>query len=259
MNVKNQAQFRYSVVVPTVGENLLSQTLVSVLSQSIEPCEVLVVDDSIGQDIELEGIKVLKSGGGRGPSFSRNLGVRYASEAWIAFCDADDPWLPKKIENQFKDILDRELDFSLTSAIFNGIVRPKTVLQPMQDPYELLYKYAHLFRSKAYLPTGSFLFNKEKINFFDESLSDRENIEFLYRSFKRGLRIGQLSSAEIIVNYKVHNSMKRFNVDLEYEWYERLNKINTRYAKNFQIESIRNAFRTRSLIKIIGLLKLYLS
>jgi teichuronic acid biosynthesis glycosyltransferase TuaG len=36
----------------------------------------------------------------RGVSRSRNLGMRLSNSDWIAFCDADDFWLPQKLELQ---------------------------------------------------------------------------------------------------------------------------------------------------------------
>jgi glycosyltransferase involved in cell wall biosynthesis len=40
----------------------------------------------------------------RGVSASRNIGVSYAKGDWIAFCDSDDEWLPRKLELQWNEI-----------------------------------------------------------------------------------------------------------------------------------------------------------
>lgn len=47
-------------------------------------------------------IRYLHSKKNRGVVRARNLGIRMAKGQWIAFCDADDFWLPEKLEHQLK-------------------------------------------------------------------------------------------------------------------------------------------------------------
>lgn len=72
--------------------------------------EIIVVDDgsSDGSDAWLAAaarddhrIRAL-SGGGRGPSAARNLAIEAAQAPLVAFLDADDTWLPGKLDAQLE-------------------------------------------------------------------------------------------------------------------------------------------------------------
>lgn len=85
--------------VPFVQEALLSvkqQThrcrVVVVVSEAT--CKIRTLVNSLDMDAQIETIPL------RNPGISRNLGVQRASTEWVAFLDADDIWLPRKIELQ---------------------------------------------------------------------------------------------------------------------------------------------------------------
>ena len=102
-----------SVIIPTYGRaTLLRRAIVSVLQQTVEDLEVVVVVD--GDDPE--SVAVLESmanarvrwialGGNSGGSRARNAGVEAASGEWVAFLDDDDEWLPEKLELQLRAAL----------------------------------------------------------------------------------------------------------------------------------------------------------
>jgi glycosyltransferase involved in cell wall biosynthesis len=95
-----------SVVVPVRNcERYLGETLESILGQTLPPDEVLVVDDgSTDHTAEVAHafgppVTVI-SQSPQGPSAARNVGIAAAGNALIALCDADDLWLPEKLELQ---------------------------------------------------------------------------------------------------------------------------------------------------------------
>ena len=97
---------RVSTVIPCFNAApFLRQTINSVRSQSHIPCEVLVIDDGSTD----ESAAIARSYGppvrvitqaNRGESAARNRGICEATGDWIAFLDADDLWLPRKLEEQ---------------------------------------------------------------------------------------------------------------------------------------------------------------
>ncbi|CAN5820022.1 hypothetical protein BH23GEM7_BH23GEM7_03620 [soil metagenome] len=102
-----------SVVVPIFNaENFLRETVESVLGQSYERWELLLVDDGstdasprIAQEYQrrfADKVRYLEHPGhqNRGACASRNLGIHYARGELIAPLDADDLWLPQKLERQ---------------------------------------------------------------------------------------------------------------------------------------------------------------
>lgn len=108
----------YSVVIPTFNRSRdLKKTLDSVICQSFQNWEVVVVDDgsapihlaeleSILGEYKDERIFLVKHESNLGGSAARNTGVKHANGEWICFLDSDDEWDSKKLE--FVDASRRE-------------------------------------------------------------------------------------------------------------------------------------------------------
>ncbi|APW59898.1 glycosyltransferase family 2 protein [Paludisphaera borealis] len=95
-----------SVVIPSYNRGrLLTQTIDSVLRQTVVPSEIIVVDDGSTDDTEARlvpyagRIHYIRQDN-QGVSAARNRGLRKASGQLIAFLDADDVWHPRKLEMQ---------------------------------------------------------------------------------------------------------------------------------------------------------------
>jgi glycosyltransferase involved in cell wall biosynthesis len=102
---------KFSVVIPAYNAGrTLTAALQSVYSQSERDLEIIIVDDG-SRDNTLavatseaqtdSRIKVI-SGSNRGAAGARNAGIEAAVGKYVAFLDADDIWLPKKLEEQLK-------------------------------------------------------------------------------------------------------------------------------------------------------------
>lgn len=95
-----------SAIIATYNRaNLVGRAVESILGQTYENIEVIVVDDGSTDDTR----KVLARYGERirlicqdnaGPGAARNRGIAAAKGEIIAFLDSDDLWLPTKIERQ---------------------------------------------------------------------------------------------------------------------------------------------------------------
>lgn len=93
-------------------ERFLQEAIDSVFAQSYDHWELLLVDDgSIDHSTTIarqyaqqypEKVRYLEHDGhqNRGMPASRNLGMRHAHGVYISFLDADDVWLPRKLEQQ---------------------------------------------------------------------------------------------------------------------------------------------------------------
>jgi glycosyltransferase involved in cell wall biosynthesis len=95
---------RVTVVIPAYGvEKYIAATIQSVLAQTYQNFELLVIDDGspdrsveICQQFTDPRIKILHQENS-GPAAARNLGIRHATGDYIAFLDGDDLWLPEKL------------------------------------------------------------------------------------------------------------------------------------------------------------------
>lgn len=102
-----------SVIIPFFNaKRFVQEAIESVLAQTYKEWELLLVDDGStdrGSSIALSyvekeptRIRYFEHEGheNRGLSASRNLGIRNAKGEYIAFLDADDVWLPRKLQEQ---------------------------------------------------------------------------------------------------------------------------------------------------------------
>ncbi|MCD9189480.1 MAG: glycosyltransferase [Pyrinomonadaceae bacterium] len=103
---------KVSVIIPNYNyANYIAKTIDSVLAQTYKNLEIIVIDDgSKDNSLEIlegygEKIKVLKQQN-QGVSMARNNGAANSSGEYIAFLDADDIWLPGKMEVQMKRFFD---------------------------------------------------------------------------------------------------------------------------------------------------------
>lgn len=101
--------YKVSVVIPTYNRAaVLANSIDSVLAQSYQDFELIIVDDGSIDDtasvvkryLSDERIKYIPLEKNAGVSNARNVGVENASGEWIAFHDSDDCWRSCKLEKQ---------------------------------------------------------------------------------------------------------------------------------------------------------------
>jgi glycosyltransferase involved in cell wall biosynthesis len=105
-----QNPLKISVVIPAYNNGPhIHRSIDSVLAQTASPLEIIVVDDgSTDNTSELvkcygEKVRYIYQENA-GASAARNTGVEAVTGDWIAFLDADDEWLPMKLEAQLNHL-----------------------------------------------------------------------------------------------------------------------------------------------------------
>lgn len=103
-----------SVIVPSYNaRNYIEQTIRSVIGQTMEDWQLLVIDDCSTDDtMELAKkiaaddprIQVLRNEQNMGVAATRNRGIELSQGQYIAFLDSDDVWHEKKLESQLARI-----------------------------------------------------------------------------------------------------------------------------------------------------------
>jgi len=116
---------KISVVIPTYcSSSVIGAAIRSVLDQTIDVLEVIVVDDGGPEDdptAELcatfgETVRYVRRPHD-GASAARNHGARISRGDWLAFLDADDIWEPEKIETQIAALEQHaDGDFCITAS-----------------------------------------------------------------------------------------------------------------------------------------------
>jgi len=103
---------RFTVVMPAFNAAaFIAEALDSALSQTLPPAEVIVVNDGSTDEtlqiVQRYGDRVrCISQENKGLPTARNIGIRNATNEWIALLDSDDRWRADKLESQAAVILE---------------------------------------------------------------------------------------------------------------------------------------------------------
>lgn len=118
-----------SVVIPTYNRaHLIKESIQSVLDQTLQPYEIIIVDDfstdnteEVVNSFNSPLIKFVKNQRKKGANGARNTGILMAQGEYIAFHDSDDICLNTKLEKQKKCIKGSiEICFCSMKRNYNG-------------------------------------------------------------------------------------------------------------------------------------------
>jgi glycosyltransferase involved in cell wall biosynthesis len=99
-----------SIVIPTHNRSeSLRHSIASVLTQTLQDFEIIVVDDAssdhtaeVAYMFADQRIKYIRHDANLGVAAARNTGIVNSRARYIAFLDDDDEWLPEKLARQLK-------------------------------------------------------------------------------------------------------------------------------------------------------------
>jgi glycosyltransferase involved in cell wall biosynthesis len=192
-----------SVVIPAYNAaKFISQAIESVLQQTLQPLEIIVVDDGSTDDTA----KIAKSFAVRlvrqenlGASAARNRGIREARGEFIAFLDADDLWTKDKLKTQIKYMQTHpEVLFTVCRTKF--FLENENYIPPGFRP-ELL-KGEHTGYSMETLTAHRKVF--DLVGFFDEKLKTSEDVDWLSRA--KDLGIASAVLPEVLLHIRIHQT-----------------------------------------------------
>ena len=200
-----------SAVIPAYNAAAyVREAIKSVLRQSYAPIECLVVDDGSTDETAAivaaygDRVRVLPQEN-RGVSVARNRGAREAAGDLLAFLDADDRWLPERMERQMQVLQDRpEIEAVVCATeVVDRELEPVGVVRqdPSIDLHDLL-----LCRASVVSVSSNLLVRREAfeaVGGFDERLSTSADWAMTFRLLQRG-RLASLE--DTLVQYRVHGS-----------------------------------------------------
>jgi glycosyltransferase involved in cell wall biosynthesis len=202
-----------SVVVPAYNAaTFLAGAIDSVLGQTLPPAQVIVVDDGSTDDTPgviaryAERVTAVRLANG-GVARARNAGARMATSRWIAFLDADDEWLPTKLERQIARAGD-DVALVYTDRFNVGARGP---LPPVQSEIQPLYEgdvFLDLLRLGNHVTLSTVMVRRdvfERLGGFRETFRNAEDWDLWIRLAAEH-RVA--ACHEPLVNYRFHAGMK---------------------------------------------------
>ena len=194
-----------SVVIPVFnGEKYIRECLESVLSQTLKPAQIIVVDDGstdrtpeivVSVDKSIVCIRQRQAG----PAVARNFGVETASGPYLAFIDADDLWLPDKLARQV-DYLSSHPEVDMVFGMIRHFYSPET-------DGDFRKQYACPEAIVPGIHPGAMLLKKEaflRVGPFDGALKMGEFIEWQARA--KALQLASHVLPELVMLRRVHPS-----------------------------------------------------
>jgi len=184
-----------SVIIPTFNRpDKLRRAIGSVLSQTLEDLEILVINDSneespvlnVINDLKDTRIKYFCNEMTKGGNGARNTGISRAKGKYLAFLDDDDEWMPKKLEAQVQRLE------SLDDPSWGGCYCGYTILEGNHWRNELHLLEGDFLREfllgKCSIgSTSTLIINSDamkKVMGFDEKLERHQDIHFLVKFFR---------------------------------------------------------------------------
>lgn len=142
-----------SIIMPSYNTaRFIAETISSVLAQTYENWELIIVDDCstdntdevVGELLSDTRIRYIKNEHNSGAAVTRNRALREAKGKWIAFLDSDDLWEPKKLQKQISFMRENCYHFSYTNYIeIDEKSKPngKSVSGPKRITKHSMYNY----------------------------------------------------------------------------------------------------------------------
>jgi glycosyltransferase involved in cell wall biosynthesis len=196
----------FSVVIPLYNRAAtISQTIASVLAQSCQDFEIIVVDDGSTDNpypalaaISDPRIRYVCQPNGGGGS-ARNRGIREAGGRYIAFLDSDDFFLPGKL-----DIVRRHLDGDPMTVWYSYIqvdrgvgrswIRPTRPIHRQEDVGDYLFVHNEIIQTSAIVLPRALA---DAVG-FDSGLRKGQDLDFCLRLQRAGARFRMIEQPLIV-------------------------------------------------------------
>lgn len=200
----------FSVIIPLYNkENFIENTIQSVLEQTFEDFEIIVINDG-STDKSEEKLLQFKdfriryySKNNEGVSITRNLGITLANANFVAFLDADDYWHPDFLKVMF-DYCTRFVKAKIFTTAIEVETSQKTFLAQYSINKTFDFEFVNYFKAskkESAILTSATVFNKkvfDKVGVFDPNIKSGQDTDLWIRI---GLVYPILFIWEVLVRY----------------------------------------------------------
>jgi glycosyltransferase involved in cell wall biosynthesis len=191
-----------SAVIPAFNaERFIATALDAVLAQTYKELEVIVVDDgSTDETAAIAGrypVRLLR-GENQGAAAALNRGIDAAGAELIAFCDADDIWMPDRISAQV-DYLLAHPEAGVVTCDMEVFLEPRTVLPQWMDEADFATR-------RAMIPSALLVRQEvfDRLGGFDPSFTIGFDTDWMVRAVDAGIEIGSVDRT--LIRYRVHDA-----------------------------------------------------
>ena len=207
-------EFQVSVIIPAFNaEAFLGEALESVFCQTRRVHEIIVVDDGssdgtaqVVERFDRQKVSYLRQAN-KGVSAARNLGIDRATGNWLAFLDADDVWLPRKIERVEPVCLGTSQP-ALVFSDYYTFGEEEALHCPSQSLLNWDRSQDILVPLISVMPSASFVKNGTAIRFPEWAHNDEDAIFFNMTS-----RMGPVTAVnEPLIRYRKHSGQAQTKV-----------------------------------------------
>ncbi len=211
----------FTVVIPLYNKEMyVKKTLETVLDQTFTNYEIVLVDDgskdnscNIVKSINDPRIRLISQENG-GPSKARNRAIRESRGQYIAFLDADDIWLPEKLEKQH-ELHSKNPEIAWSCCAFDyigGYSKQNAVFQSgvIEDAIDVMADGLSIWTGTVVIKKD--VFQNEQL-LFDENISRSEDWELWLKMACLYPKIGYIN--EILASYLLNIEGSLVNTEME--------------------------------------------
>lgn len=241
---------KISVVIPAYNAEMhIARAIDSVLAQTRPADEIIVIDDGstdgTAEVVLSYGDKVIFiQQQNAGVSVARNTGIERATGGWIAFLDADDEWLPEKLNLQ-SEHLHRNPDLKWTYSNFYKKSHKRNSLRLAQvsnkidvllQDGEYFEDYLQSYFNHAYAWTCTVLIHRDvfsTVGLFEPGMKRAQDNDLWYRIAYQIPKVGYLAEPLAIYHLDTPGSSTKINdsVDFMTEFVHRHEKLSKQYGR----------------------------
>lgn len=202
------------IVAAYQAAGTIGRALGSIAAQTLKPMEVVVVDDgstdgtasaaeACAEGMDGIRLRVFRSESNLGAGAARNRAIDESTQPVLAFLDADDEWMPEKLERSIAYLEDGNLALVAHDYVTGeGVDAPRTHcgcrFREGPDPFVGLYR-------KGYIPTSSVVTKRSAVlaaGGFDPELRNAQDFD-LWLAMLREPGTPFLVFAEPLMRYHI--------------------------------------------------------
>jgi glycosyltransferase involved in cell wall biosynthesis len=210
-----------SVIIPHYNSlDLLWVAIESIASQTVVPREIIIIDDASGLDFELPShcgdeiaLRLIRETVNRGAAWCRNRGIEEATGDLIAFLDADDRWLPDKLERCIAAFGPKPPDNEAKVLFSNVMLTDGSRRVPgNRSPYDGQSMLDFILLEGGYIQTSSIMMWRHQYPLigFDGSLRRHQDWDFAINAEMAGCAFTYLHDP--LVEYSLSEGVDRISM-----------------------------------------------